>query len=75
MSRASTKTCASCARFPLRAAVENNGVAECGGYEKPATWSDSACVLYNAASNLSERRRMVEQLRAQSQKTQEGIHE
>lgn len=68
MIRARQETCASCARFPLRAAAENKGVAKCGGYEKPANWNDHACVLYNRASDVEQRKRLVEQLRAAEKK-------
>lgn len=74
MSRTRTETCASCARFPLRAAVENKGVAECGGYEKPANWNSHACVLYNRAGDHEQRKRIVEQLRSAAN-SERGIDE
>jgi hypothetical protein len=64
MSRATTKTCASCREFPLAASMKTQGRAQCGAFQRPADWNDVMCVLYNPASNLDERRRMVEQLRA-----------
>jgi hypothetical protein len=65
MARATTKTCASCREFPLAASMKTQGRAQCGAFERPADWNDIMCVLYMPASNLDERRRMVEQLRAQ----------
>lgn len=75
MNRVNMQTCASCREFPLATSMKTQGHAQCGAYERPAAWNDGSCVLYMPASNLDERRRMVGQLRAQPQKTQEGIHE
>lgn len=68
MSRTRPETCASCARFPLRAAAENKGVAECEGYERPTEWNEHACVLYNPASDIKDRKQIVIQLTKQLQK-------
>lgn len=68
MSRTRTETCASCARFSLRAAVENKGRAQCEGYERLANWNDSACVLYNRASDVKARAELVKRLRAEQDK-------
>lgn len=65
MSRTRTETCASCARFPLRAAGENKGVAQCEGFDRPANFDDRACVLYLQAKDRDARRAIVIQLMAQ----------
>jgi hypothetical protein len=75
MARATTKTCASCREFPLAASMKTQGRAQCGAFERPANWNDVACVLYMPASNLDERRRMVEQLRAQEKQKSGVQHE
>lgn len=63
MSRSPGFTCASCRRFPIHEAVANGGAALCAGYERIQHFSDSFCVLYLRASDVEQRKRLVEQLR------------
>lgn len=50
------KYCASCAAFPLAASVKAGGVAPCAIRQQPQGWNDRACVLYERAKDVSERR-------------------
>lgn len=57
MNRATPLLCASCCEFPLEQAIA--GVAECRPREQPATWNDTACVLYERARNREQRKVLV----------------
>jgi len=64
------KMCASCARWALEAASEEQraaGMAQCTGYDRPEQWNEPFCVLYNPASNLNARRGWVLEFRAAQQ--------
>jgi hypothetical protein len=64
-------TCASCDRFP-RASLEDSGEAQCAIFERPATFSDTACVLYEAARDGSARKTLVIKLYDQKKQREEN---
>lgn len=70
MSREGAETCASCARFPLRDAVNNGGRALCAGYDVEKAWNHPATVLHLRATDRRERQMLVDQLEKLTSKEQ-----
>jgi hypothetical protein len=66
MTRKSTDTCASCAKYPLHEAVKNGGRALCPDYGHLVHWTDTS-VLHMPARDIASRTPLVKQLRAQQQ--------
>jgi hypothetical protein len=65
-------TCASCEKFDLAASVGAGGRATCTIFEKPAEWSDRACVLHDAAKDVRQRKTLVLQLMESEKLTKEA---
>lgn len=64
-------TCASCSKYPLREAAENNGRALCPDFEQPRAYDYRPCPLHVTAKDGSYRRDLVEKMK--EQRKNEGI--
>lgn len=55
------RMCASCREFPTEA-LKTDGHGQCAGFDRPAAWNDSFCVLYVRTKYMEERRPLVAKL-------------